>query len=35
MSIKEICLFYGQNYDNVKHMKQYLKRLKERYKNDK
>ena len=35
MNIKEICFYYGQNYDNVKYMEQYLKRLKERYENDK
>ena len=30
-NIKEIVLYYGQNWDNVKHMKNFLKELKERY----
>jgi len=31
MTTKEICKYYGQHYDNVKHMTQYLKRLTEQY----
>ena len=34
MTIREICEYYGQHYDNVKHMTNYLKRLKERYKKE-
>jgi len=29
--IKEICQYYGQQYDNVKHMTYFLKSLRERY----
>ena len=35
MTIKEICQYYGQQYDNVKHMKNYLNMLRERYKTEK
>jgi len=34
MTTKEICQYYGQDYDNIKHMINYLKRLKERYKKE-
>ena len=30
-TIREICEYYGQNYDNVKHMKEFIKNLKNRY----
>ena len=30
-NIEDIVLYYGQNWDNVKHMKNFLKELKERY----
>lgn len=29
--LKEICNFYGQQYENIKHMKAYLDNLKNRY----
>ena len=31
-TVKEICNYNGQNYDNVKHMKEFIKQLKKRYK---
>jgi hypothetical protein len=31
MSNKEIVQYYGQIWDNVKHMKSYVKELKQRY----
>ncbi len=31
MTIREICEYYGQQYDNVKHMDNYLYNLRERY----
>mgnify|MGYP003982381339 CR=1 FL=1 len=31
-TVREICSYYGQNYDNVKHMKQFIKQLKKQYK---
>ena len=31
MTIREICEYYGQQYDNVKHMDNYLYSLRERY----
>lgn len=31
MTLKEICEYYGEQYDNVKHMTDYLKRLTEQY----
>ncbi len=34
MTTREICEYYGQDYDNVKHMTNFLKRLKERYKKE-
>ena len=34
-TVREICIFYGQQYDNVKHMKEFIKQLKKRYKSDK
>ncbi len=34
MTIREICEYYGQQYDNVKHMTNFLKTLKERYKKE-
>ena len=34
MNIKEICIYYGQNYNNLKHMTKYLKQLKKRYKKE-
>ena len=33
MTTREICQYYGQQYDNVKHMTNYLKSLQERYYN--
>ena len=30
-NIRDIVLHYGQDWDNVKHMKYFLKELKERY----
>jgi len=30
-TIREICEHYGQIYDNVKHMKEFIKTLKNRY----
>ena len=33
-TIREICEYYGQNYDNVKHMKEFIKNLKNRYNNE-
>ena len=30
-NIRDIVLHYGQEWDNVKHMKHFLKELKERY----
>ena len=35
MTTREICEYYGQDYDNVKHMTNFLKRLKKRYKIEK
>ena len=35
MTTREICQYYGQQYDNVKHMTNYLKSLQERYYNEK
>ena len=34
VSTREICNYYGQNYDNVRHMKGFIKQLKNRYKNE-
>ncbi len=34
MTTREICEYYGQHYENVKHMTNYLKRLKEAYRDD-
>ena len=34
MTIKEICNYYGQDYDNVKHMTKFLTQLKNRYNNE-
>ena len=34
MSNKQIVEYYGQIYDNVKHMKKYLERLRETYKKE-
>ena len=34
-TVREICQYYGQQYDNVKHMKEFIKQLKKRYKSDK
>ena len=34
VSTREICDYYGQNYDNIRHMKKFIKQLKNRYKND-
>ena len=31
MTIRDICNYYGQNYDNVKHMTEFLKQLKNKY----
>lgn len=31
---KYIVEYYGQIYDNVKHMKKYIEKLKERYENE-
>tara|TARA_R100000353_G_scaffold6941_5_gene8917 strand:+ start:9215 stop:9496 length:282 start_codon:yes stop_codon:yes gene_type:complete len=35
MTIREICEYYGQQYDNVKHMHNYLSVLRERYQTEK
>ena len=34
VSTREICDYYGQNYDNIRHMKKFIKQLKNRYKNE-
>ena len=34
MTTREICEYYGQDYDNVKHMTEFIKGLKERYKKE-
>ena len=34
ISNKQIAEYYGQNYDNIKHMKKYLEILKETYKKE-
>ena len=34
VSAREICNYYGQNYDNIRHMKQFIKQLKNKYKNE-
>jgi len=34
MSDKEIVQYYGQIWENVKHMKSYIKELRERYKKE-
>ena len=34
-TVREIWEYYGQHYDNVKHMKEFIKQLKKRYKSDK
>ena len=34
VSARETCNYYGQNYDNIRHMKQFIKRLKTQYKNE-
>ena len=33
-TVREICDYYGQHYDNVKHMKVFIKQLKKRYKDE-
>ena len=33
-TVKEICNYYGQHYDNVKHMKEFIKQLKKQYKDE-
>jgi len=33
-TVREICEYYGQYYDNVRHMKGFIKQLKNRYKNE-
>ena len=33
-TVREICEHYGQYYDNVKQMKQFIKQLKKRYKDE-
>ena len=33
-TVREICDYYGQYYDNVKHMKEFIKQLKKRYKDE-
>tara|TARA_R100001510_G_scaffold15289_1_gene12789 strand:- start:3066 stop:3218 length:153 start_codon:yes stop_codon:yes gene_type:complete len=34
MTPKEIVQYYGQQWDNVKHLKKYIKTLENRYKNE-
>ena len=34
MTTKEICNYYGQNYDNIKHMTGFIEILKKKYKNE-
>lgn len=31
-TVREICNYYGLYYDNVKHMKEFIKQLKKQYK---
>jgi len=33
-TVREICNYYGQQYDNIKHMKEFIKQLKKRYKDE-
>ena len=35
VSAREICRYYGQDYDNIRHMKGFIKQLKNRYKDEK
>jgi len=35
MTTREICEYYGQNYNNVKHLTKFIRNLKTRYKNEK
>jgi hypothetical protein len=34
MTPKEIVQYYGQQWDNVKHLKKYIKTLENRYRNE-